>query len=210
MSPDLEIEVKRSVAAPGLVLAVLRRASPEELGGFEGDGPLREVEVVDRFLDTGSGALEAAGLRARLRHVGGQVLVTAKGPANETDGVTTRRELEAPATDDLDPVAWPPSRARDEIAAAAGGQPLREQARLRQHRVVRDVRRGTARMELSLDHLEALVGDDVRAERWELEAELKAGTPADLGALGAALDRIPGVRPALGSKRAFALAATAP
>src|SRR5262249_39530296 len=168
---------------------------------------VRTVEVLDRYLDTADSALEAALVRVRLRYVGGRVLVTLKGAGTEVAGITTRRELESPAADDLDPGAWPPSPARTEIQVVVAARPLVEIARLRQHRAVRDVVRGGTRVELSLDHLEALAGDVVRAQRWELEAELKAGAEADLAELTAAIDRVPGILPALGSKRGFALAA---
>ena len=206
VASDLEIEVKRSVADPTAAIAWLERAAPDELAGFRASGPVRTIDVLDRYLDTADGALEGALQRARLRHVGSRVLVTLKGAGSEVAGITTRRELESPATDDLDPSRWPPSPARTEIQVIVARRPLVEQARLRQHRTVRYMVRGGTRVELSLDHLEALSGDVVRAERWELEAELKDGSEADLAELTTALDQIPGVGPALGSKRGFALA----
>jgi inorganic triphosphatase YgiF len=206
---DLEIEVKLSVGDPDAVLARLARAAPAALAGFRRVGRLRRVVVLDRYVDTADRALDAAGLRARLRDVGGTVTLTVKGRALERAGVTTRTELEGPATRALDPMAFPPSRARDEVERVSAGRPLVEIARLRQRRAVRHLQRDGTVVELSLDRLEALDGERTVATRTELEAELKAGDPEALAELGAALLRLPSVAPAVASKRSFAIEALA-
>jgi inorganic triphosphatase YgiF len=119
--------------------------------------------------------------------------------------VSTRVELEGPATTELDPQAWPDSDARAALLEATSGAPLVEIARLRQHRLTRLVRRGDTVVELSLDTIEAIADDVVVAVREELEAELKAGDPASLHDLSEALSAIEGVGPPLGSKLQFAL-----
>jgi hypothetical protein len=60
---------------------------------------------------------------------------------------------------------------------------------------------------VSLDALEALDGGRVIGRRHELEAELRGGDPGDLAELAAALMRVDGVAPALGSKLVFAVEA---
>jgi inorganic triphosphatase YgiF len=211
MTSDLEIEVKLSVSDPAAVLARLADAGPDALAGFTRAGGLSHVVAIDRYLDTADRALEAAGARARLRSVAGGVTLTVKRNGVEAAGVTTRRELEAPATDALDPAAWPDSPARAELLAISGGRPLLERARLRQRRTLQYVAREGTRVELSLDELEALDGDRVVGRRTELEAELKGGVGADdhaaLVALAEALLGWPELGPATGSKRSFAMAA---
>jgi inorganic triphosphatase YgiF len=165
------------------------------------------VTLTDRYIDTDSiaGRLAAAGVRARLRDSGDVVTLTVKRAGLEALGVTTRVELEAPATRAVDPEAWPDSMARTALLDAAGDGRLREIARLRQRRLTRRLRRGSTVIELSLDALEALDGAHVAGRRYELEAELISGDEDDLASLSDALRRIPGVGPALGSKLRFAL-----
>lgn len=97
---------------------------------------------------------------------------------------------------------------------------LRVVASLRQHRHVRRFRRSGTIVEISLDELEAPAGRSsaegapwgatglpARRHRIELEIELKAGDRSDLADLVAALSATRGLRPALGSKRDFAIGA---
>jgi inorganic triphosphatase YgiF len=210
VTEGVEVEVKYAVDDPEPIAALVRAADPKVLAGFEAAGPIREAEVLDRYLDTADGALDAVLARARLRDSRGRIEVTFKrqGVVGE-GGVTERVELEGEATPDLDPSAWPDSVARQAILAVAGGQPLTETARLRQRRLVRDVVRGETRVELSLDRLEAMDGDVAVATRWELEAELKAGRREDMTELANALNVLPGLRVAAESKRLFAVLAVA-
>ena len=208
MTEGVEVEVKFAVDDPARIADLVRSPDPRLLAGFEASGPVREVEVLDRYLDTADGALEAALARARLRESGGRVEVTFKRQGVVGDGgVTERTELEGEATPDLDPGRWPESVARRELAALAGDAAFVETARLRQRRLVRDVSRAATRVELSLDRLEALDGEVVVATRWELEAELKGGRREDIAELANALGVLPGLSLAAESKRLFALLA---
>jgi hypothetical protein len=205
----LEVEVKLSVEDPEPIARLIDAPVPERLAGFEAAGPTHLDVVVDRYLDTDDGALEAAGARIRLRDSGRGVTATLKRRGIVEDGVTTRVELEGPATPSLDPAAWPESAARRALEEIVGRSRLVETARLRQRRQVRDVSRAGTRVELSLDHLEALDGEAVVATRWELEAELKAGDREALAELSNALQVLPGVSLAAESKRLFAMLAVA-
>jgi hypothetical protein len=210
VTAGVEVEVKFAVDGSERIRDLIIRPDPHLLAGFESSGAVREVEVLDRYLDTAGGALEAALARARLRESGDRVELTFKRQGVVGDGgVTTRIELEGPATPDLDPARWPDSAARSELVVVAGDGPLVETARLRQHRLVRNLVRGATRVELSLDHLQALDGESVVATRWELEAELKAGRQEDLAELSNALQVMPGLSLAAESKRLFALLAVA-
>jgi triphosphatase len=209
----VEIEVKLSVTNADAARALVDAPTAAQLAGFAADGEVREQVVTDRYVDTalGTGALRAAGLRARLRSRGTSVVLTVKGRGSMApDGVTTRLELDGPATAVIDPANWPPSPARDLLLEHTDGHPLVEIAALRQRRRVRLLRRGDSVIELSLDELFALAGDDVLASRFELEAELKSGPAAALSDLTAALADIDGLAPAMGSKLEFAIAARAP
>ena len=209
MSEGVEVEVKLSVEDPELVRALIEAPRPELLAGFEPATDVREVVVIDRYIDTAGHALDVVLARARLRESRGRIELTFKRAGVEDRGVTERLELEGAATSELDPARWPDSAARTELLGVVGEAPLVETARLRQHRLVRDVRRGETRVELSLDRLEALLEDTVVAIRWELEAELKAGSRDDLVELSNALQVLPGISLAAESKRLFAILAVA-
>ena len=210
MTEGVEVEVKFAVDDPERIADLVRSPDARLLAGFEPSGPAREVEVLDRYMDTADGALESALARARLRESRGRVEITFKRQGVvDAAGVTARVELEGEATPDLDPTRWPDSPARRELASLVRGASLVETARLRQMRLVRDLVRGETRVELSLDRLEALDGDAVVATRWELEAELRNGRRRDLAELANALEVLPGLSLAAESKRLFALLAVA-
>ena len=208
-SEPTEIEVKLGVSLPRRVAAVLRNPDPSVLAGFTPLGPLVSRTVTDRYLDTDQvgGRLATGAMRARLRHAGRNVTLTVKRTGVEAGGVTERVEIEAPATRNLDPRRWPASAARAALLDRIGADKLAEVARLRQRRLVRVFGRGATRVELSLDRVDAIVLDRVVARRHELEAELLAGSRADLAELADALARLDGVGPAAGSKLVFALEA---
>jgi inorganic triphosphatase YgiF len=206
-----EVEVKLGVSLPRRISALLRNPDPAVLAGFRPVGPLTRRTIVDRYIDTDQegGRLASASMRARLRHHARRVTLTVKRSGVQTEGVTERMEVEAPATRTLDPERWPPSDARSVLLARVGSSKLGEVARLRQRRIVRIVERGPTRVELSLDRVDAMVRDRVVDRRYELEAELLAGDREDLAELAEALGRLDGVSPAAGSKLGFALAARA-
>ena len=209
MTEGVEVEIKLAVERPDAIRSLIHEPHPGLLGGFATGSPVREVVVTDRYLDTAAGALDGHDARARLRESRGSVVLTFKRAGLVRDGITERVELEAPATSDLDPARWPASEARAAVLEIVGAAPLVETARLRQRRLVRDLRRDDATVELSLDELEALDADVVVARRWELEAELKDGAREALEELAAALQRLPGLSLATESKRAFAMGAVA-
>ena len=205
----LEIEVKYGVRDPATLRALLEDDHAELGAGFEPSGPVHLVTVVDRYLDTAAsgGRLWQGTMRARLRASDAGVVLTVKLPRQSTGAASTRIELEAPASPVLDPLDWPDSPARAALVAAAGGERLVEIAALRQRRLTRRYQAGGTEVEVSLDQLEALVDDAAVGHRIELEAELKAGSAADLERLAAALVALPGIEAPLGSKLDFALAA---
>jgi inorganic triphosphatase YgiF len=209
VSEGVEVEVKLSVEEPELVRSLIEAPPPHLLAGFEPATDMREVVVVDRYIDTAGHALDVVLARARLRESRGRIVLTFKRAGVVDRGVTERLELEGAATSELDPARWPESAARTELVGVVGEAPLVETARLRQQRLVRDLRRGETMVELSLDRLEALDEDRVVAVRWELEAELKAGSRDDLVELSNALQVLPGISLAAESKRLFAMLAVA-
>ena len=164
MSEPVEVEVKLGVSAPALVRRLLRRPEPARLAGFEPLGPTHIVTVDDRYLDTQAvgGRLALAIMRARVRQSGTSFTVTVKRAGVEDRGVTTRVELEGPATGSLDPAAWPASDARTALLEVAAGEPLVEIARLRQHRLTILLGRAGTTVELSLDAMEAMAGEPDR------------------------------------------------
>lgn len=207
----VEVEAKLGVSRPRRIARLIRDLDSGPFGDFAAAGPVRVVVHTDRYLDTAEpgGLLFERGARARLRRHGRTVTLAVKHSASVAAGITTRTELEGPATDSTDPGRWPESGARAALVAAVGGRPLLEIARLRQLRLTRLVRGHGATVELSLDREDAIVQGRVVERRYELEAELKAGDASGLERLLEALTQVPGLGPPAGSKLAFALAARA-
>jgi len=203
----LEIEVKLAVARPGIVRTLLLEPDPGRLAGFAASGPAHVVQLTDRYLDTNpiAGRLFLKSIRARLRRERGVTSLTVKRSGAETRGVTTRVELDGPATRSLDPRRWPPSAARAALLEATAAEPLEVIAELRQRRLTRLLGRGTTVVEVSLDALQAIDHGRIVGRRHELEAELIRGDESALAELGEALLRIDGIGPPLGSKLRFAM-----
>jgi inorganic triphosphatase YgiF len=149
-----EVEAK-FLAAPEAIRAL---ASMPSLGRAE-LGPSRQVDEVDRYLDTSDGRLAAVRWACRLRRRGERWTVSLKGPPRpDRDGTPdwfhARPELEGPATADCDPGPWPASPARTRLLELTGGAALAERVRLVQRRAERAVTLGTARLgTLSLDEV---------------------------------------------------------
>jgi inorganic triphosphatase YgiF len=206
-----EIELKLEVADRALVSRLVHHPPASGIAGFRPGGPVRTITCLDRYFDTDpvDGDLRRAGVRARLREQGDEVVLAVKTSIATYGAVSRRVELQGPAVARLDPAAWQPSDARTRIVAIVGDRPLVEIAALRQQRLQRDFVRDGTTVEISLDRMTALDGRRVLAHRVEVEAELHAGDPADLQDLAAALESLPGVSPARGSKLAFALGARA-
>src|SRR5438067_6328863 len=115
MSAPVEVEVKLGVWAPAAVRRLLLHPEPARHAGFAALGPAHVVNVDDRYLDTDHeiGRLTLAAMRARVRRIGLDRIVTVKRAGALDRGVTTRVELEGPATRSLNPRRWPQSDARD-------------------------------------------------------------------------------------------------
>lgn len=204
MEVELKLTVLDSAAIRELVL------DPASwLPGVNPLGPVRNVEIEDRYLDTASGTLRAAGFVARIRISSGGRRLTLKSLVRQGAGAVHRRlELEGQAGDGDDPWGWPPGAARDRLRNAIGTERLSTLMTLRQHRLQRDVSVGGSVVELSLDEIELSDRKGERAGWIELECELRSGAEADLASLGTILALRPDLEPATTSKLERALAAT--
>lgn len=177
-----------------------RLASQSRLGPYA-LGPARSTDEVDRYLDTADGRLAAARWACRLRSRDGSVRVSLKGPPEDGSGgwLHRRPEVEGPATESLDPAAWPASDARADLDRLRGGRSLEEQLRLRQERTERAVALpGGSPATLTLDRVVVERGEEELGTLHVVELELGAPADADMSALTAcaeALHRIPGLRP---------------
>jgi inorganic triphosphatase YgiF len=208
----VEAEIKLGVARPADVRRLIERPPRSGLAGFLPVGPVHESTSLDRYLDTAErdGALDARGLRARLRDEDGAIVLGIKDRGARDGDTHSRREIEGPATASLDPLDWPASPVRELLVATLGGLPLVEIARLAQHRLKRRFRRGATEVEISLDRIQALDGYAVVAVRHEIEAELVSegtdvsGALHDMAELAVALRSVPGVGDSRGSKVSFA------
>ncbi|MEO8245817.1 MAG: CYTH domain-containing protein [Chloroflexota bacterium] len=205
---EMEVELKYAATQAALdTLGVARELGPAELG------ETLVNDETDRYLDTVDRRLHAAAwaCRLRTRRVAGEArtFVSLKGPAAAVAGALHRRpELEGPATDDLDPVHWPPSAARDLVDRLRDGGGLVEFLRLTQRRLERAVTIDGARIgTLSLDDVVAHRGSQELGMLRAAELELGAGDgEAWLPELAAALERVEGLATDHRSKLEHALA----
>lgn len=191
---ESELKLRADSDAPLAELAVIERLGPARLGKG------RTVEELDRYLDTVTLRLAALGWACRLRHREGAVSLSLKGPAEHEPGAPLhlRPELNGPATQEVDPAAWPPSTARDRLVAMTAGEPLVERFRLAQARTEREVRWGPKRIgTLSIDRVLVLhQGVELGTlSLVELELEpIAAAAGLDPEPLSRALQRISGLR----------------
>jgi inorganic triphosphatase YgiF len=169
-------------------------------------------DETDRYLDTADGRLADGGwaCRLRTRRVAGasRTFISLKGPPEATSGALHRRpEVEGPASDAPDPVAWPPSAARDLLDGLRAGAPLIELIRLEQVRLERSVSLGgSIAGTLSLDEVTALLGDGRTGELQVVELELRPGVDAGvLKDLAGDLEAIRGLTPERATKLELAL-----
>lgn len=197
MRTEVEAKFRAESGAPLDELAARATIGVAQLG------PARTVDEVDRYLDTADGRLEAAQWACRLRSREGATRISLKGPASGTVGAWHHRrpEVEGPATDAIDPDAWPPSAAAELLATLRAGRPLVERLRLDQRRTERAVtlRDGTAIGTLTLDRVRMPTRDarDLR-ELFIVELELDPAShqaEGELDALAAALNAVPGLMP---------------
>lgn len=193
----LEVELKYRADGPG----PLRVLSEAATIGPAALGVPRRVDEMDRYLDTTDGRFAAARWACRLRRREGTTRLSLKGPAEAVDGALHRRpEVEGPATDVVEPEAWPAGEASALVDRLRDGRPLVERLTLAQDRTERPVLvDGEAVGTLSLDVVRVSAGNRERGTFHAVELELAAGPAvageAALGELDAALRRVVGLRP---------------
>ena len=194
MPTEIEAKFRADDDAPLTFLERATALGPAELG------PSRRVDEIDVYLDTEAGDLSAARWACRLRSREGQVRVSLKGPAQVVGDAWLHRrpEVEGPATEELDPVRWPPSEARDLVDRLRQGAALLERFTLRQQRVERRVRVGARELgTLTLDRANVEHRGRSLGRLHVVELELHgASTPDDqrlLSELAAALETVPGL-----------------
>ena len=197
MRTEVEAKFRAESSAPLDELASRATIGVAQLGAA------RTIDEVDRYLDTDDGRLEAAQWACRLRSREGATWISLKGPASGAVGGWHHRrpEVEGPATDAIDPDAWPRSRAAALLATLRAGRPLAERLRLDQRRTERAVTLGdgTAIGTLTLDRVRMRTRDarDL-GELFIVELELDPASPqaeGELDALAAALDDVAGLVP---------------
>lgn len=138
-----EVELKYAVTDAEALRTRLESGLLDGVADFV-DEVWRTIEIEDRYVDTATGSLEAAGYGVRLRRLDGARLVTVKsmeqgGQEGEPQALHRRLELEAPASARLDPATWPESDARERIESMSGGERLRTRFTLVQHRLERNL-----------------------------------------------------------------------
>ncbi len=206
--PQVEAELRYTALdeRPLLALESVAALGPAVLG------VARTVVELDRYLDTADLRLAAAHWACRLRSRDGRTIVSLKGPAEHRPGdlLHLRPEVEGPAGAGLDASAWPPSPARDQLLAMAGGAALMERFGLEQERTERDVSLGEKRIGgLSLDRVRVMLREIEigRMAVVELELDSAALTQGlDHAPLSLALSALDGLAPDPSSKLERALA----
>jgi inorganic triphosphatase YgiF len=193
-----EIEAKFLARGPG---PLAQLAAADRLGRAS-LGPAHAFDEVDRYLDTDDGRLAAAGWACRLRERAGSMRASLKGPPDPQGAAWLhhRPEIEAPATDSIDPTDWPPSEAREGIERLSDGRPLHERFMLVQRRTERRVELDDAPIgTLTLDEVNVRHGDAKAGTLFVVELELATPTDASslesLGELAEALAQRPGLEP---------------
>jgi CHAD domain-containing protein len=203
----VEVELKYRVTDPA---AGQRLVDGDGLGDFVATGRAAKVtEIEDRYVDTETGALAAAGFAVRLRRRGRATIVSVKSLQHDDSagGAVKRVELEGPAHAAAPPTTWPASDARAVVLEHAGDADLVERVTVRQRRQKRVLKAGRDRVELSLDDVDVVRGTSIAASFVELEAELMAGDEVALGTLAELLDAEHGLIRSSSSKLEAALAA---
>ena len=174
---EVELKYRMSDIATGE-----RLLAADELAGLTALGPVERVRQEDRYLDTADGAVAAAGYAGRIRASNGGAVITLKGLDRLDDGgaLHRREELEGPA-EPADAIGgWPASAARDALMAIIGDRALGVVVSLRQDRQRRLYGQGGSVVEVSVDDVEVVVGDEVIERFAELELELCDGDEAAL------------------------------
>jgi len=185
----LEVELKFAVRDAAALEALL---DADRVAGLVA-GPWRVADVVDRYVDTASGAIARGGYAARLRASASGTTIDLKS-LSDVDGsssgaIRRRRELNGPAGDELDPAAWPRSDARALLLELAGDAPLAERFTLRQRRRERDLRGPEGWAVLSLDDVVVEHAGAVLGDLAALEVEMRGGDEGMLHDLAAVLEQ---------------------
>ncbi len=169
---EVELKYRMTEASTGA-----RLIAADDLAGFTALDAAQTIRQDDRYLDTPDGSLAAAGYACRLRASDGATVITLKGLRRLDEGgpVHRREELEGPADPTLPVSSWPPSAARDAVLEIIGEQPLEDLVTLRQTRRKRSYGRDGAVVELSVDDVEVVLGNEVVERFAELELELRDG-----------------------------------
>ncbi len=190
--------------------AVERLLAGPNLAGLAAVGPIRTVQMEDRYVDTADGALARAGYAARIRHEPSATLISVKALHREEHPLAAlhrREELEGLADRAAPPSDWPPSAARSLVLELAGDAPLVEVVTIRQLRRRRAFADGVSELEASLDDVDVVSHGDVVARFTDLEIELRAGDPETLARVAAALELEASLEAATMSKYESALLA---
>jgi inorganic triphosphatase YgiF len=142
----------------------------------------------------------------------GRTIVSLKGPAEHRPGdlLHLRPEVEGRADSNVEPLAWPPSAARDQLLAMTRGAALVERFSLEQERTERSVSVGRNRIgNLSLDRVRVMLGEGEIGRMAVVELELEPQALAeglDHAPLSRALSTMDGLVPDASSKFERALA----
>lgn len=190
----------------------LRELASAEVLGPARLGSARIVVELDRYLDTPDLRLAAARWACRLRLREGRTIVSLKGPAEHRAGdlLHLRPEVEGPADSNVEPPAWPPSAARDQLLTMTRGAALVERFSLEQERTERSVSVGGIRIgSLSLDRVRVMLGEAEIGRMAVVELELEPEALAeglDHAPLSRGLSAIDGLVPDPSSKFERALA----
>ncbi len=206
MTDERELELKYSVGDP----AAVREMLSGTLAGLT-LGPARDITVVDRYVDTPSGALGRAGYGARLRHAQRQTTLTLKSQSADEGALHDRLELEGAATRNLDPRRWPASGARALLQATIGEERLRSLFVIEQKREERDLvsADGATAATVSLDEAQVRRSGRQLGSFWTLEVESHVATAVAgrrlLSSIADVLDDAGCVEPEIRSKEQIGL-----
>ncbi|MEM6680194.1 MAG: CYTH and CHAD domain-containing protein [Pseudomonadota bacterium] len=173
-----EIELKL-LLEPKAIPSLKRR-----LGAAAGEGrPAKTRQLTTIYLDTGEGALAAAGIALRLRREGRSWTQTVKAGRSMRAGLSETRELNNPAPGGrVDLAAIPDEAMRNMVEEAAAGLPLAPVYETVVKRTTWLIEAGGAEIEVALDRGEVRAGQSAETLD-ELELELLSGPPSALFAL---------------------------
>ena len=103
---------------------------------------IEEQDLIDHYMDTLEHDIWKGGCACRIREKGAKWLLTVKGPDRVKGAVHRREEYEMEVQPGTQPQQWPDDPARDLVISLTHSRPLTELCFIRQHRVLRSVRRG--------------------------------------------------------------------